>query len=554
MQLWNQRLEWQRFGKEANPNRRKPSGMGNSRVSETDCDVIFANANVITMDPADPCAGLIAVKKHRIAAVSPGEALEGLTRKGVEIVDCAGKTILPGFVDAHCHVAAYAESLISLNLSPKEGGISIAAIQDKIRRSCDRLLPGTWVRGKSYNEFYLKEKRHLNRWDLDVASPSNPVKLTHRSGHAHVLNSLALQQVGIGPETGDPPGGLIERDLKTGCPTGLLYGMGGYLSGKVPGTEEFELERGVGLADAKFLSCGVTSVQDASVSNGPDQWRRFESWKERKIFRPRLTMMLGHGAFAPLAEKPYASRVLEEDLRLGCVKIVANRVTGSLEPSREELNSLVGSIHAAGYQAAIHVLEEPVLEAAVDAIERAVRRFPRPADSRRPVARHRIEHCSVSSPHLLQRLARAGGMVVSQPAFLFYEGERYLETVPSGRLEYLYTFDAMRENGLTVGAGSDAPIADPNPLVSIGAAVNRRSEAGRLLPGRGLDLLEAVRMHTIHAAAAGFEENIKGSLSPGKLADFVVLSENPFTVPPDRIKDIRVVMTVLGGEIVWRKS
>ena len=324
---------------------------GSMGVSEQSFDTVFYNAKVITLDPAVPEALLVAVKGDRIALVAQRETAGDLKGCAANIVDCAGRTLLPGFVDAHCHVSAYAENLVSLSLSPRDGIRSVSDIQDCIRGSCARVAPGEWIRGKGYNEFYLDERRHPNRRDLDAAAPSNPVKLTHRSGHAHVLNSLALQIVGIDAATGDPAGGIIDRDLETGLPTGLLFGMGGYLSGKIAGLAEDEIERGLKRANEKLLSYGITSVQDASSSN---DLKRFESWKLRGLFTPRLAMMLGLRAFSDFDEKEYASYLPETDLRLGAVKIIVDRVTGSLEPAQRELNRILASVHAAGFQAAIH--------------------------------------------------------------------------------------------------------------------------------------------------------------------------------------------------------
>ena len=337
----------------------------------------------------------------------------------------------------------------------------------------------------------------------------------------------------------------MHRDLESGLPTGLLFGMGGYLSGKVPGLEAVEMERGLKRANEKLLSYGITSVQDATSSNDSKQWERFESWKREGLFAPRLTMMLGLRAFADFDEKTYASRLPDADLKLGAVKIIAGRVTGSLEPSQDELNRIIASIHSAGFQAAIHAVEEPVVEACVDGLEGALRRDPAPA------ARHRIEHCSVCRPALLRNLADLGVMVATQPAFLHYEGDRYLETVPAADLENLYPIGAMVQSGVSVGFGSDFPIVDPNPMAGIGAAVTRQTGEGRRVPGRRIDLYHALKMQTTGSAAVNFEEKIKGSISSGKMADFVLLNEDPFAVSADRIKDIRVVMTVLGGKIVY---
>jgi predicted amidohydrolase YtcJ len=509
------------------------------------CDLILFNANAITMDPAQPFAQLIAVERGKIKAVSGNEMLSVLKSRKTRTVDCAGRTLLPGFIDAHCHVHGYAETLVSLDLSPQGEVVSISDIQNRIREFCSILPPGTWVRGKGYDEFCVAEKRHPNRLDLDAAAPLHPVKLTHRSGHAHVLNSLALKLAAIDAETGDPPGGMIDRHLPDGSPTGILYGLGAYLAEKIPPLDEPEMGRGIGLAGEKLLSYGITSVQDASIFNGPDHWKRFEAWKKLGKFQPRLTMMTGWSAFSNSDPESYSTTAGLNELRLGSVKIIADEVTGSLHPNRQDLFEAIASIHAAGRQAAIHAIEEPVIEAAADAIEFAMGRSPRQNH------RHRIEHCSVCRPAVLKRLAGLGVVVVTQPSFIYYSGDRYLQTVPEDQLEYLYPVRSMLQNGLHPAAGSDFPIADPNPLVSICAAVTRQTRDGAVIPQQRIDVMDALRMHTINAAAAGFEEMMKGSLSPGKLADIVVLSENPLEVDSDRIRDIEVLMTVLNGKVVF---
>jgi len=506
-------------------------------------DLILFNANAITMDPGHPAAELIAIRGGKISWVAGNEMLGRLKSRESRLIDCAGRTLLPGFIDAHCHVRAYAESLVSLNLSPREGVHSISDIQDRIRDCCGRLPPGNWIRGKGYHEFHLAEKRHPNRWDLDAAAPLHPVKLTHRSGHAHVLNSLALETAGIHDETGDPPEGWIDRELTSGLPTGILYGFGRHLAATLPAIDDREMNRGAALADRKLLSYGVTSLQDASFTNGLSQWRGFEDWKLRGIFQPRLTLMTGLNTFSMLERECSSSRLGRDELRLGGVKMIADEVTGSLRPGKEELNEAVAQVHAAGRQAVIHAIEEPVIEAAADAVEAALKRMPRKDH------RHRIEHCSVCRAGLLERLAGLGVAVVTHPSFIYDHGGRYLGTVPRDQLDHLYPVRAMLDHGLLVGAGSDFPISDPNPMTSIYAAVTRRAENGSVLPQRGISAIEALRMHTLHAAAANFEEGVKGSLRPGKLADLVMLSENPLQADPDHLKDIRVLMTVLGGRV-----
>jgi predicted amidohydrolase YtcJ len=513
------------------------------------CDLILYNANVITIDLLRPRAELVAVSGNIIAAVGDNDLLVNLREPKTRVIDCRGGTVLPGFVDAHCHIYAYASHFVSLRLSPHESIRSIADMQQRIRDYCLKLSSGAWVRGKGYNEFYISEKRHPNRWDLDAAAPLHPVVLTHRSGHAHVLNSLALRLVGIIESTGDPPDGMMDRDPVTGQPTGILYGMGAFLSAKIPPLEEVEIERGLALVNEKLLSYGITSVQDASTTNDRKRWKLTEEIKSRGVFKPRISLMLGRNGFEESQQEAFASRHDKADMKLGGIKIMVGRITGDLNPSQEELNEQVFAIHEAGSQAVIHAIEEPEIDAACNAISCALERHPR-LDHR-----HRIEHGSICSPPLIRKMAALGMVIVTQPAFIYYHGDRYLAEVPGDQWPHLYAMRSFLRNGLMVGCGSDFPVVDPNPLVSIGAAVTRRTQTGEtIFEQLSLTVSEALMAHTLGAAAAGFEEGLKGSISPGKVADLVVLSEDPFAVDPDRIKNIQVLRTILDGIVVWEST
>lgn len=510
------------------------------------CELILFNANVITLNSVLPSVELIAVRNGIIVELSGNKRMEQLASKNARIIDCRGRTVLPGFIDAHCHVRAYAENLVSVGLSPREGVDSIDEIQKRIRQCAQSRLPGTWIRGKSYNECYLAEGRHPTRWDLDTATSQHPVKLTHRSGHAHVLNSLALQQVGISAQTGDPDDGLIDRDWSTGEPTGILYGMGSFLSGKIPALNDEEINKGVALVNKKLLSCGITSVQDASSYNDLNRWKQFEAWKAQGLFKPRLTMMMGRRGFA-LSQCLFHSTLIDRThLRSGGIKIIVHEVTGSLSPGQEELNEIVLAIHKAGLQVILHAVEENTIEAACNAIEYALRSFPR----RDP--RHRIEHCSLCPSRLVDRIRELGIVVVTQPPFIYYSGNRYLQTVPPEKHKHLYPAGKMLQQGITVGASSDSPIADPDPLIGIYSAVTRRSEKGDVVGAEeSVSPMEALKMYTVYAAAANFEEKIKGSVSLGKAADLVVLSDDPLQVDTQYIKEIKVEMTILDGKVVY---
>jgi len=511
-------------------------------------DLILARGNVLTLNPACPRAQLVAVKDDMIISVAANEALPALRGPGTEVIVLNGRTVLPGFHDAHCHLVAFAESLLVPNLAPPSVN-SISDIQGEIRRLSRNLPPGNWIRARGYDEFYLTEKRHPTRRDIDEATTVHPVKLTHRSGHAHVLNSLALTLAGISGETTEPPGAMIERDLETGEPNGVLYGMGDYLSNVAPSLNDCELARGIGLAGERLLSSGITSVQDASASNDLRRWRMFRRWKEEGHLKTRVGMMLGVEAFNRHREEGLLPQTGDNQLRLGAVKIILDETRGYLNPPREELNRKVMEIHQAGFQVALHALEETTVEAACLSLEYALHKLPRRDH------RHRIEHCSVCGPAMAKRLASLGIVVVTQPAFIYYNGERYRETVPDEQLRHLYPLATLIKAGLKVSASSDAPVVSPEPLTGIYAAVSRTTRAGqKLLPEECIPPLAAVGMYTQGAAYTSFEETIKGSIVPGKLADLVVLSGDPTGVSPEEIKDLQVEITIIGGEIVWRRG
>ncbi|MBA7700731.1 N-substituted formamide deformylase [subsurface metagenome] len=362
-----------------------------------------------------------------------------------------------------------------------------------------------------------------------------------------MLNSLALSLAGITRETPEPPGGLIDRDLDTGEPSGLLFEMLGYIREKVmPPLPEEKLIHGIALANQHYLSYGITSVQDSTVVNDFSRWQTFRRFKDTGKLKSRVSMMLSTEALGQFQEAGLALGSGDNQLRLGGVKIILDEVTGQLHPSQSELNQQVFNAHQAGFQLAIHAIESSVVEAAITALEYAYSHLPQSGQ------RHRIEHCSECPPHLVERLSRLKAVVVTQPPFLYYSGERYLATLPPNRLQWLYRIRSLLEGGLVVAGSSDSPIVPNNPLVGIYAAVTRQAESGQqLLPQEGISASQALAMYTINAAYASFEEGIKGSITPGKLADIVVLSNDPTKVPPEQIKDIRVEMTIIGGKVVW---
>jgi len=498
------------------------------------------------MNLRQPRAELVAITGDRILLVTSNKDLESVAGAKTKIIDCQGKTVIPGFNDAHCHIFSFLRKLLSIDLRPSSVS-SIADIKAVIHHRAQNTPPGQWITGTDYNEFYLAEKRCPTRWDIDEVAPHHPVALAHRSLHACVLNSLALSLAGITKETPEPPGTIIDRDLDTGEPNGVLFEMLGYIWEKaMPPLSEKELIKGIALANEHYLAYGITSLQDATVSNSIARWQAFKRLKDTGKLKSRVSMMLGVEARSQLQEAGQAPGSDDNQLRLGGVKIIINETTGKLQPSQPELNQQAFNAHRAGFQLAIHAIEQNTVEAAITALEYAHSHLPQVG------RRHRIEHCSECPPQLLKRLCELQAVIVTQPPFLYYSGERYLAEVPPSQQPWLYRIKSFLDNGLTVAGSSDSPVVPNNPLIGIYAAITRRAESGQqILPEECISANQALAIYTTNAAYASFEEGIKGSITQGKLADIVVLNDDPTKLPPEQVKDIKVEMTIIGGKVVW---
>jgi predicted amidohydrolase YtcJ len=506
-------------------------------------DLAILNAHIITLDESHPSAAALAVSGGKITCVGSNEEIKPFISAGTKVIDCSGQTVVPGFNDAHLHLFSLVRKLLSIDLSPPAVK-SIADIKEAVRKKAAVTPPGTWLSGTDYNEFYLVEKRCPTRWDLDAAAPDHPVVISHRSLHACVLNSLALALAGITAETPEPPGARIERDLSTGEPNGILIDMVGYVRSQVmPTFTPGELDNGFALVNKLFLENGITSVQDATYKNDFSRWGIIQKYQKTGKLHSRVALMAGPETRDEFQASGMLTRSGDANLRLGAVKFLLN-----VTPEQLTLNQQVMECHRAGWQVAFHAVAESTVNAAVTALEFAAEHSPAPG------RRHRIEHCGECPPYLLERIKQLGAIIVTHPASLYYSGERYLATVPEKQLPFLYRIKSPLENGVVVAAASDAPVVSVNPLVGIYGAVTRCAASGQmLLPEEKIMPEQALKLYTVNAAYASFEEKIKGSLSVGKLADIVILSGDPTRVPPEVIKDIRVEMTMIGGEVVFER-
>ena len=512
-------------------------------------DLVLTNARVLTMEPRNPTAWFLAIKGDKILGVGDVEEASEFKGPHTREVDCQGLALVPGFNDAHCHLMALASSLRGVDCRP-ERACSISQIVKAIRQRANETPPDKWIRAFGYDEFYLAEKRHPTRWDLDRAAPYHPVRLDHRTGHASVLNSRALQMLNISRDTSDPADGVIERDEASGEPTGVLYEMGRYISrGMEPHRDEETFLKGVRRANALLLSRGITSVQDASPGNNFHRWGTFRQLKEEGYLTPRVTLMAGASHLGSFLDAGLTPGAGDDHLRVGAVKHMLALTTGALQPHQDELKEIVLHAHEREFQLAFHAVEEEAVEAVVDALLNAQATLPLPD------ARHRIEHCSECPPHIMKKLKASRALVVTQPSFIYHNGEKYLSQVEEELLPHLYPIGSLIRAGIPVAASSDSPVAYPDPLLGIYAAATRRSRDGAALsPSQAVSALEALKMYTIGGAYASFEEARKGSIAAGKLADLALLEVDPTDSELERIKEIKVMMVMVGGQVAWERS
>ena len=507
-------------------------------------DLILTNARVLTMDRNSPSAEAVAVKDGRVLSVGRLSDFVGVNSGRVKVVDCGRGTLMPGFHDAHLHLLAYAASLLAVDCRPS----SVNSIRDIVREIRDRASgapAGEWIRATGYDETSLRERRHPTRRDLDEATSLHPVRLDHRSGHASVLNTMALERVGIGDSFSEPPGATVARELDSGEPSGLLFEMEGYLDGKIPSLSRERIEASLKWASENLLAYGVTSVQDATHVNSVARWEFLQKLSDSIYPIPRISLMPGYRHLNEFAERDLRFGACGTRLRLGHAKIMVTASSGRQTPDKSELSRMVSECVEAGFPVAVHAVEAEVARSAAEAISAA-------PVSDNVSALHRIEHCSECPPDALDMVARSSARVVTQPSFVYQNGDRYLSTVDGDMLPHLYSVGSFMERGIDVAFSSDAPFGDPDPMLGIFSAVERKTASGILLAANERILaLRALESYTAASARASGVAGKVGMIMPGMYADMILFEEDITSVGPERLIESRPVMTILGGRVVW---
>lgn len=530
-------------------------------------DLVVRGAIVHTVDDARPRAAALAVTAGRFVAVGSDAEMAAHIGPGTRVLELPGRTIVPGFNDAHLHPRPlFPEDApwATIDASPAKVK-TIDELVAALRRKAATTPRGQWISGSGYHE--TKLGRHPTRADLDAASTEHPISISHTSGHQSVANSLALSLAGITRETADPAGGHIVKD-ENGEPTGRLQESAqGRLSGartpreaRAPASATLE---GYRIRLAAYAARGITSIGIAGGTPGSaDQLA--EALGDKPTLR--VFQMFREADIDEAVRRMKANPAEGGTMRYGAIKLFhGNSLSGLTcwlhEPytdrpdyfgvpparSQEQLDQLVLRVHRAGLQACIHSNGDREIEMVLTAIERAQKAFPRPD------ARHRIEHCSVVNPAIIARI-KAAGVIPVLHSYLWEHGDKH-ETYGAARWERMHAARALLDAGVRVASHSDSPVSAAEPLLRIQNLITRRSAEGRVYgASQRITPAEALRIWTLGGAVATFEEHVKGSIAAGKLADFVVLAADPLTVPPDTIKDIAIELTVLGGQIVYDRK
>ena len=518
-------------------------------------DIAILNANVVTLNPKQFKAQALAIKDGRIVAVGSNNEIGKYVNSQTKLLDAKCKTVVPGFVDCHVHMTSFGQQLQSVDLR------NVDSIEEMKRKIRDYALnnPGkSWILGGRWDHERFVEKRYPTRWDLDEAVPEKPVFLIRVCGHVGVANTKALQLAGITRET-VVPGGKVDLDEASGEPNGILRENAlNLVWSVVPKPTATELEEACIKALQRAVEEGLTGIH--WIIDSAEELRLVQKLcKEGKL---PLRVYLGIPAklLDSAADLGLTTGFGNDMLKLGFIKVLADgslgartaalkepysdkpETSGMLLLSQRKLNRLVLKAHRAGWQVAVHTIGDRAIEAALKAFSKALKALPREN------SRHRIEHCSVLSSRLIRRMKRLNLIASIQPHFIVSDFW-VVERVGAERARWVYPFKTLVNEGVVVAAGSDCPVEPISPLLGIWAAVARKT-----FKEESLTVEEALKMYTLNAAYASYDEDLKGTIEAGKFADITMLSENIFEIPPERIRDVKVEMTIVGGKIVYERK
>ncbi|MHB8095297.1 MAG: amidohydrolase [Candidatus Aminicenantales bacterium] len=532
--------------------------------TESKADFVLTNGKVYTGVAAAPWAQSVAVRDEKIVAVGSDGDLDSQIGPDTRVLDAKGRLVIPGLIDAHTHFASGGRSLISLSF---RGVDSVARVQEMVARKIKELPAGALVSGSEYDHTLFPGGQWPTKEDLDDVSPANPVVIERVDGHSIWVNSLALKLSGVSKETANPFGGEILKDPRTGEPTGILTeaatGLVRLQEAGSASTPEQDILRA--LEHAARL--GLTGVHASTDLQEMEIYKKLHAENRLTL---RVYAWLPIESLDSSVAKGIRQGQGDDRLRTGFQKAFVDGTLGSGtalmfapftdEPvklglpqmSEEDFNALIAKAHENGYQTGTHAIGDKAVHWVLNAVERAQRLY---GDKG---LRHRIEHAQIIDPGDLDRFKELGVIASMQPTHCTTD-MRFCETrVGMERSRNAYTWRTLLDHGAKIAFGSDWPVEPLDPMRGLYSAVSRKNIEGRFpdggwFPEQKLTMAEAIGLFTAGAAYASNEENIKGTLEPGKLADMIVLSKDLFTIEPEEILTTEVLATILGGRIVYQR-
>jgi predicted amidohydrolase YtcJ len=529
-------------------------------------DTVFINGQVITMDSKNTIAEAVAVYGNKITFVGSTHDAQKWIGTNTKVVDAGKKSVLPGFIDAHLHSGSVGMALAGVDCSIRQCK-SIEDIKKAIGNATSRYPKGSLIRGYNYDNMQLAEQRHPTKWDLDEAAPDHMVVIGHTSFHFSVCNSKALAAAGIANDTPDPPGGVFLREK--GEVNGVAMENANWqIFAAFPVSEE-EMAKGLLAADAFFAGYGITSVHDAG--DGTTMLKTMVDLKRENRFKTRFYAMLFsmyekfefleryynigfHTGFGSDSYKIGPHKLMLDGSSMGGT--CALRAPYTIDPNRkgiltmdqETLNKYMVKGHLNGYQLTCHAIGDLAVEMVLNAYDEVFSKYP--VKNARP----RIEHCFITDEDLIERMRKLEVIPVAQPEFIYSSGDTY-KRLYGDRVNYAFAARSFLDAGIPVAFSSDCPVTVPNPYAGLYGACLRKSTTGQSIgEQQRVSLLDALRMFTYNGAYASFEEDIKGSLETGKLADIIIASEPLLDIPLESLLDASTVMTMVNGEITYEKS
>jgi predicted amidohydrolase YtcJ len=529
-------------------------------------DKIFINGNIYTVNAKQPHAEAIAVKGDRIIFVGANADAEKFRTDKTRIVDLAGKTVTPGLTDSHCHIFGIGEREMHLNL---EGTNTLDDFLAKVKERVAQVQNGKWISGRGWIETFWKPPQFPTRADLDKIAPDNPVFLTRADGHAAIANSAALKLGGVTRDTANPFGGEILKDPKTGEPTGMLLDNAMDLVEKnIPPPSKAEREQALLLGIKREIELGWCEIQNAG-SELSDQEIIRRAYAAGKVKLRMINAAYGPGEAANALLKNGATlNAFDHRFTQRTIKVIFDGALGSrgaallapysdkadssgfLTQKPEELSPMFEEALRRGIQLETHAIGDRANRLILDLYEAAFNAVP---SSERKIQepRWRVEHAQILSEQDIPRFAKLGVIASMQPSHaisdLFFAPSR----LGMERLAGAYAWNSLLKSGAIICGGSDAPVERGEPMIEFYAAFTRKSIKGESgqgwHPEQAVSREQALRMFTINAAYAAFEENDKGSIEVGKLADFTVLSQDIMRIPEPEILKTRCEMTIVGG-------